>query len=452
MRGSLFLFHIQPLPLVPRLFVPSVACPGCANPNDRDFRFCQCCGYQRQRTCKTVPAALRAPVDLSKIETRKQYVLKLKQSSSYAKQKSSLETEFLAFLDKTTMDKDISTATPDDIVNFLVWKDQFGKTIVHQDACPFFGHKEKSSCQCPRRLAYGTLDSLVGKLRAIFSQGGRTIGDAVLPGYGNPAASLKVKSYLSAVKEEQLLARTIPTQAEPFFIQDLAAISTEIFQRLSETISSPVQLFLLARDQAFFKTLFFAGDRAGDLGRVKTKEMLYFPQKEGLLFNHFLTKSLRDGTSNLFAIKRYKEASLCPVVAIETYIRICDLIGIPIRQGFLFRPINPSGEIMPTFFDSSAAQARLSVYTQQLPHIFGGRRTTLHGMSGCAISLALSGTDLGTIMDHVGWKTTSTARHYIKLNQVLHPGGAGDTLAGISMDLAELFKKQNNLTGFSQAF
>ena len=108
---------------------------------------------------------------------------------------------------------------------------------------------------------------------------------------------------------------------------------------------------------------------------------------------------------------------------------------------------------MPTFFDSSAAQAHLSLYTQQLPHIFGGRQTTLHGMrSGCAISLALSGTDLGTIMDHVSWKTTSTARHYIKLNQVLHPGGAGDTQAGISMDLAELFKKQNNLTGFSQAF
>ena len=78
----------------------------------------------------------------------------------------------------------------------------------------------------------------------------------MLPGYGNPAASLKVKSYHSAVKEEQLLVRTIPTQAEPFFIQDLAAISTETFRRLSGTISSPVQLFLWARDQAFFKTLF----------------------------------------------------------------------------------------------------------------------------------------------------------------------------------------------------
>lgn len=55
------------------------------------------------------------------------------------------------------------------------------------------------------------------------------------------------------------------------------------------------------RDQAYLKTLFFAGDRAGDLGRMKTEEMLYFPNKEGLLFNHVLTKSLRDGTSNLLS-------------------------------------------------------------------------------------------------------------------------------------------------------
>jgi len=66
-------------------------------------------------------------------------------------------------------------------VNFLVWKDQSGKATVHQDACLLFGRKEESSChECPRRLAYGTLDSLVGKLRAIFSQAGRTLGDSVL--------------------------------------------------------------------------------------------------------------------------------------------------------------------------------------------------------------------------------------------------------------------------------
>lgn len=162
------------------------------------------------------------------------------------------------------------------------------------------------------------------------------------------------------LKEEQLLARTTPTQAETFFNSDLAAISAEISKRLSSSSIPPTQLFLLARDQAFFKTLFFVGDREGDLGRVKTKELLYFPRKEGLLFNHVLTKSLRDGNSSIFAIKRYKEPSLCPVVAIETYIRVCELINIPITQGFLFRPVNPSGEAVSCHFDSSAAQAWLT--------------------------------------------------------------------------------------------
>ena len=29
-------------------------------------------------------------------------------------------------------------------------------------------------------------------------------------------------------------------------------------------------------------------------------------------------------------------------------------------------------------------------------------------------------------MDHTGWESPSTAHHYIKSNQVLHPGGAVD--------------------------
>jgi len=36
---------------------------------------------------------------------------------------------------------------------------------------------------------------------------------------------------------------------------------------------------------------------------------------------------------------------------------------------------------------------------------------------------AIAGTKLDAIMDHMGWKSPSTAHHYIKSNQVLHPGG-----------------------------
>ena len=83
------------------------------------------------------------------------------------------------------------------------------------------------------------------------------MGDSVIPWYGNSAASLTVKFYLTAVKEEQLLARTVPIQVEPFLIQDLFATSSEILKRLPGRISSPTQLFVLAREQVFLKTLLF---------------------------------------------------------------------------------------------------------------------------------------------------------------------------------------------------
>ena len=53
-------------------------------------------------------------------------------------------------------------------------------------------------------------------------------------------------------------------------------------------------MYILSRDQAYFKTWFFSGDRPGDLGEVRTSEILRFPNDGGLLFttthgeNHFV--------------------------------------------------------------------------------------------------------------------------------------------------------------------
>ena len=232
---------------------------------------------------------------------------------------------------------------------------------------------------------------------------GRTLDDASLPGYGNPAASIKVKLYLTSMREEQLCARSLPSQAQPFFLQDLIVLSEEIVKRLSRKSNTPTQLFVYTRDQAFFKIQFFAGDRAGDLGRTKTMGLLFSPNKDILLFNHTLTKSLRDGTTNMFALKRNRNPTLCPVVALEVYVRMCDYLKIPITQGYLFRPTSPTGEVPSTPFDSSAAQSRLSAYVRDLPDYFKDRHITLHGLrSGCAISLALSGVEMSDIMSHVG--------------------------------------------------
>lgn len=448
------LFHIillQILPLVPRLYVPAVACPSCSYPNDKVFRFCQRCGYKRRTLSEDSAQGPRLVVNWGEIQKRKGILAERSSSTPYSKQKSSLEKELSLFLAQYQPPKDIVGSSPDDIINFLIWKDGSGKTKVHTDECPNFGNKKETSCSCPTRLAYTTVDTLIGKLRSIFNRLGRQQDEATLPGYGNPAADISVKKYLSSIREEQLRARILPSQAQPLFLRDLAVISNQVLRNLKRVANTKSQTYIYARDQAFFKVQFFAGDRGGDLGRTKSKELLFSQDKDVMIFNHTITKSMREGSTNMFALKRYKDPGLCPIVALEVYARICDHLGIPIRQGYLFRPTSRSGEVSSLPWDSSAAQARLSFYTKEL-EIFRGRRVTLHGLrSGCAISLALSGADMNTIMGHVGWKTEATANHYVKLQRVLSTKGAAEMLSQLPDNLPDSYNELNSMHGFVQA-
>ena len=57
-------------------------------------------------------------------------------------------------------------------------------------------------------------------------------------GIGNPAADRSVKQYLANVREEQLNARVVPRQAEPFLVGDLVTISEFIHARIQECPNS----------------------------------------------------------------------------------------------------------------------------------------------------------------------------------------------------------------------
>ncbi|EDO49265.1 predicted protein, partial [Nematostella vectensis] len=94
--------------------------------------------------------------------------------SSYDKQKSQLEKELCNFLSSLDPPKSILSCIPQDIVRFLVWKDRKGKTKVHRDGCSPSTSRTKNTCSCPTRLASGTVDSIIGKLRTILKSAGRT--------------------------------------------------------------------------------------------------------------------------------------------------------------------------------------------------------------------------------------------------------------------------------------
>ena len=185
-------------------------------------------------------------------------------SSRCVRQKSALESEIAHFLASSTSAKSLASALPEDVIAFLVWKDRAGKTKVHQSSCPALSRPDLS-CVCPKRLAFETVDSMIGKLRAILADNGKGSEWHPLLGVGNPAACRSVKTYLAHVREEQLKATVTPHQADPLLVGDLALISNHIEHMLLHKGNSAIQIFVHARDQALFKALFFAGDRGADL-------------------------------------------------------------------------------------------------------------------------------------------------------------------------------------------
>ncbi|KAL2247465.1 UNVERIFIED_CONTAM: Protein LIGHT-DEPENDENT SHORT HYPOCOTYLS 10 [Sesamum indicum] len=90
------------------------------------------------------------------------------------------------------------------VLDFLRYLDQFGKTKVHVQGCVFFGQPEPAGpCSCPLRQAWGSLDALIGRLRAAYEENG---GAAET----NPFANGAIRVYLREVRESQAKARGIP--------------------------------------------------------------------------------------------------------------------------------------------------------------------------------------------------------------------------------------------------
>ncbi|KAJ4773555.1 LIGHT-DEPENDENT SHORT HYPOCOTYLS-like protein (DUF640) [Rhynchospora pubera] len=89
------------------------------------------------------------------------------------------------------------------VLEYLRYLDQFGKTKVHVQMCPFFGLPHPPvPCPCPLRQAWGSLDALIGRLRAAHEENGGSPET-------NPFAARAVRLYLREVREVQAKARGV---------------------------------------------------------------------------------------------------------------------------------------------------------------------------------------------------------------------------------------------------
>ncbi|XP_047306812.1 protein LIGHT-DEPENDENT SHORT HYPOCOTYLS 10-like [Impatiens glandulifera] len=126
------------------------------------------------------------------------------QLSRYESQKRRDWNTFGQYLKNQRPPIAISQCNYNHVLEFLRYLDQFGKTKVHGLGCVFFGQPEPPGpCTCPLRQAWGSLDALIGRLRAAFEENGG------LP-ETNPFASGAIRVYLREVRDSQSKARGIP--------------------------------------------------------------------------------------------------------------------------------------------------------------------------------------------------------------------------------------------------
>ena len=111
---------------------------------------------------------------------------------------------------------------------FLVFKDSKWKTQVHHNTCEFRGQKGRFQCSCPVRLTAGSVDSLIGQIRAIYRDFGRGSDWNDLLGIDNPAAVPVIKRYLEDVRLEQSLSSVTPRRAVPLFMNKLSIICRHV--------------------------------------------------------------------------------------------------------------------------------------------------------------------------------------------------------------------------------
>lgn len=234
-------------------------------------------------------------LDIYNKEKRIQQLESMLDAKSYCKRKLNLKKEFQSFLEGQS--KIWSNAMPEDVRFFLVDKDQDGKTQVHELDCPFVRRTGLKNCSCPKRLAAGTISTLLSQLKFIFEDMGRK-GDWVDRGsvkYGNRVSSGLLDMYIQAIKLEQAQAHVSVKQAKPLFVDKLKKISAHINRNIQQEGLSPSQLFVYLRDQAFFKLQFVAGDRAHDLSMCLAQEVRQLPNDLGLVFCHTVGKTLSNG-------------------------------------------------------------------------------------------------------------------------------------------------------------
>ena len=338
----------------------------------------------------------------SDVDRRINYILQTQVDKAHMRRKSKLFIDWSAFL--RDYGKCPLTATPEDLLRFLVSRDKKGKTRVHVYTCPQIGLYPQT-CDCPKRLRAKTVHGMVSSLNVQYEY---------LYGHGVylPGKDHRVKMFVDGLFQEQAIGRVLPRQATPMFLDKLRPMLCHL-KELSCMRSLKLSVrFNALRDNAFFSMQYFAGDRCSDLLNTLTKDIKVLPGV-GLRISHFWGKVNRGTTPpTILTIPVVSELALCPVRALYRYVHGAASMNIDLSNGYLFRHSDQSGGVVagPAGYDKmyyhlKKVMTDLGIQDGETPHSL---------RAGSTISLVATEATALEIMHHMGWKTQKMLEHYAR--------------------------------------
>ena len=123
-------------------------------------------------------------------------------------------------------------------------------------------------------------------------------------------------------------------------------------------------------------------------------------------------------------------------------------LGISLTSSYLFR--TTQGNVVTSHpFPSDAAEARLKTYLADFPI---GKKTLYSFRYESAITMALTGSSLEDIIEHVGWKSPRMATYYMELLKTMGPDAVSGKMNSATEDTTEHYNSMNELLLLEPAY
>lgn len=262
---------------------------------------------------------------------------------------------------------------------------------------------------------------MIGKIRAIFRDLGRSGDWNPVLLTGNPSASHLMKRHLQSVSLEQASANVVQKQAVPLMFEKLARLCRYLAFKASVE-NDLIAKFLYLMDRAYFSILSHSGDRSSDLGNLSSERIFELPDSSGIFISEVIGKVVSTDNPNNFMLFKSKDEDICPIRLLTEYMNSAVELGIDLGTGYLFRVRdNSSRFIADKPVGSSSMTDRLGIHLSAV-NLYEGE-SSHSSRRGCAITLRMLGISDGLINEHVGWGSSKMLDHYAKIGGLYGPGG-----------------------------